>query len=298
MARSHDETVYMQQSASLESHLRGRHVWGPRFRHLSTEAGSLDFECRWPFCDHRSFTVEADIEHLRSHVVRKQSEAFRTRLVARLRDDLTDPPVTLASGLPTPVLTLRPAPVPSRNVLLPPCPSTFDNEPSQQQWRTSKPRTGNRIPLDQRRGSGGAGVQFKCEWPNCSYIALRRSHLVQHVQTHTGARPFGTTASLYEDYLAALICGRCLAQLARGQGVRIGPAEMPLWPSTFVLTQATGAFPISRLLFFCPVADLIRLTYRRRHLDHRPFKCMFPGCSYAAAQKTTLSSHMQRHKRG
>lgn len=68
--------------------------------------------------------------------------------------------------------------------------------PCQQQWWASKTRTGNRIPLDQRRGSGEAGAQFKCEWPNCSYIALRRSHLIQHVVTHTGERPFGTPLPL------------------------------------------------------------------------------------------------------
>jgi hypothetical protein len=191
----HGETVYMQQSTTLESSPHA--AWRPQFRHWSAEAGKLEFECRWPSCDHRSSTVEADAEHLQSHVVRKRSDVFRTRIVAQLRADDADAAApgrpTAAWRLPAPVLTLPSAAAPAPSPpLSPPCSAASDNEPSHQQWRTSRPRTGNRIPLDRRTNSGGASARFKCGRPDCSYIALRRSHLIQHELTHSGQRPFGT----------------------------------------------------------------------------------------------------------
>ena len=204
--RLSDQTVHMQQSAAQDS--RPRTAW----RQHSIEAGTLEFECRWPSCDHRSSTVEADAEHLRSHVVRKQLDAFRTRVVARLRADDADAatprrrsPVCRLAAAPVPS---APAPAPSPPPLPPACSAVSDNEPTHQQWRTSRPRTGNRIPLD-RRSSGGASARFKCGRPNCSYIALRRSHLIQHELTHSGERPFGTPPLLCLDrcMVTVLICG-------------------------------------------------------------------------------------------
>lgn len=194
----HGETIYMQQSAALESGPRA--TWRPQFRHWSANAGgTLEFECRWPSCDHRSFTVEADTGHLRSHVVRKQSGVFRTRVVAQLRavdTDVATPRCPSAVWrLPATVLSLPSAPAapaPSPPPLSPPCSAASDNESTHQQWRTSRPRTGNRIPLDRRTSDGGASARFKCGRPGCSYIALRRSHLIQHELTHSGERPFGT----------------------------------------------------------------------------------------------------------
>ena len=189
-ARPHVETIYMNQSAALERRPRSSAAWRPYFR--STEAGQLQFECRWPSCDHWSSTVEADTQHLQSHIVRRH--VFHARVVAKLRDeaDAATPshPIT---AVPARVLALphapAPAPCPSPG---PPCSTAPDSDPTHQQWRTSRPRTGNRIPLDQRTSSVDASAQFKCAWPNCSYVALRRSHLMQHELMHTGKRPFGT----------------------------------------------------------------------------------------------------------
>lgn len=188
--------VHMQQSAAQES--RPRAAW----RRHSSEAGTLEFECRWPSCDHRSSTVEADAEHLRSHVVRKQLDVFRIRVVAQLRADDADaatprrrsPVCRLAAPVPS-----APAPAPSPPPLSPACSAVSDSETTHQQWRTSRPRTGNRIPLDRRTSSGGANARFKCGRPNCSYVALRRSHLIQHELTHSGERPFGTPPLLRLD---------------------------------------------------------------------------------------------------
>ena len=172
------ETAYQLASALREAQPRGVVQPGSSaFRPLAfrpSEAGQLEFSCRWPSCNHRSSCIEADAEHLRSHVVRRRPDTFRARLAASVASTTTLAPSRPLPALPpAPAPAPAPAPTPAPTLLSRPSPSSLKT--ASNPWRTSRPRTGNRIPLDQRRGTGAAaGVQFECEWPGCNYIALRR----------------------------------------------------------------------------------------------------------------------------
>ena len=154
---------------------------------------------------------------------------------------------------------------------------------------------GNRIPLDQRARTGVASAQFKCEWPNCTYIALRRSHLIQHELTHTGARPFGTsTCTPYRCIaLLALIIGRLRSACTWPNCTYRASRNATL--AEHMRTHTGHRYvPSQASIFSTPSHNFSR---RRLCRSRRPFKCTFPGCSYAAAQRTTLSSHMRRHRK-
>ena len=142
-------------------------VWDPR-AWAAVEAGRLAFRCRVPGCTNLSRTTEDDRLHLAKHIEKRRSSR-------PLRDRRPAPaPRPPPRAQPRPIAPLRaPGPAPDP----PPAGRVAKQQakqappPAEGRWRTSRPRSGNRIPLDQRSDLLEGGSVLKCGYEGCPYIA-------------------------------------------------------------------------------------------------------------------------------
>ncbi|KAG5190129.1 hypothetical protein JKP88DRAFT_252396 [Tribonema minus] len=109
-----------------------------------------------------------------------------------------------------------------------------------------------------------------CTWPGCDHTCARQSHLVEHMRTHTGARPF--TCDWQGCGYACTTSGALVIHKRGHSGER---------PFTCDFDGCIAAFTSS--------GDL--LVHKRRHMGLKPFTCDAEGCTAAFPCSRELSMH-------
>lgn len=117
---------------------------------------------------------------------------------------------------------------------------------------------------------------FKCTFKDCEYSFAQKVNLKNHIKTHTGERSFQCT---YDG------CGQLFARNGELKvHIRIHTGEKP---------------------FRCPYEGCNKSFTQKGNLDNhinvhtgqKPFRCQFDGCNKAFAQKNNLNRHMMLHWR-
>ncbi|XP_068230363.1 zinc finger and BTB domain-containing protein 7B-like isoform X5 [Palaemon carinicauda] len=113
---------------------------------------------------------------------------------------------------------------------------------------------------------GGSGKVHQC--PYCKYSSERKDHVVKHIRTHTGEKPF--------------VCQYCPYSATTKDKLI----------SHFRTHTGEKPFPCPYCHYCATKKDKLR-QHIRTHTGEKPFNC--PHCPYRCSTKNTLNNHIRIH---